>query len=97
MKAAVLTDSRSVPRFAGGGSLLDTGSQLQTTPRKGSIHTNGATLRSGMLNKIVGGFRAGYPTDAPQFGHAALVALCPATAGVPSAVPVTSFEGDPRA
>lgn len=58
---------------------------------------NGTTLRSGMLNKIVGWFRAGYPTDAPQFGHVALVALCPATAGVPSAVPVTSFEGDPCA
>jgi hypothetical protein len=55
---------------------------------------NGTTLRSGMLNKIVGWFRAGYPTDAPQFGHAALVALCPAAAGVPSAGPgVTSFRG----
>ena len=96
MKAAVLTDSRSVPRFTGVGRLVDTGSQLQTPPRR-SIHVNDNTLRSGMLNKIVGWVRAGYPTDAPQFGHVALVALCPATAGVPSAVPVTSFEGDPRA
>ena len=54
---------------------------------------NCTTLRSGMLNKIVGWFRAGYPTDAPQFGHAALVALCPAAADVPSAVHVTSFRG----
>jgi hypothetical protein len=30
------------------------------------------------LNKFVAWFRAGYPTDAPQFGYAALVALCPA-------------------
>ena len=58
---------------------------------------NGNTLRTGMLNKIVGWFRTGYPTDAPQFGHVALVALCPATAGVPSAVRVMSFEGDRRA
>ncbi len=97
MKAAVLTDARSVPRFTGAGSLLDTGSQLQNTTSKRSIHMNGTTLRSGMLKKIVGWVRAGYPTDAPQFGHVALVALCPATAGVPSAVSITSFEGDPRA
>ena len=35
------------------------------------------------LNKVVAWFRAGYPTDAPQFGHAALVALCPAGVYVP--------------
>ena len=35
---------------------------------------------NGMLNKIVGWFLAGYPTNAPQFGHAALLALCPETA-----------------
>jgi hypothetical protein len=35
MKAVVLTDSGSVPRFTGVGSLLDIGSQLQTPPRKG--------------------------------------------------------------
>jgi len=35
MKAAVLTDSRPVPRFNGVGSLPDTGSQLQIPPRKG--------------------------------------------------------------
>jgi hypothetical protein len=34
------------------------------------------------LNKVVAWFRAGYPTDAPQSGHAALFALCPAAAGV---------------
>jgi hypothetical protein len=30
---------------------------------------------NGMLNKVVAWFRAGYPTDGPQFGHAALLAL----------------------
>jgi hypothetical protein len=39
---------------------------------------NTTAFRSGKLNKVVAWFRAGYPTDAPQFGHAALVALCPA-------------------
>jgi hypothetical protein len=52
---------------------------------------NRTTIRTGMLNKIVGSFRAGYSTDAPQFGHVALVALCAAAAAVPSAVRVTSF------
>ena len=37
---------------------------------------------NGMLNKVVGWFRAGYPTDAPQFGHTALLALCGHVAGV---------------
>jgi hypothetical protein len=37
---------------------------------------------NGMLNKIVAWFRAGYPTDAPQFGHAAVLALCPEAARV---------------
>ncbi len=58
---------------------------------------NRTTIRTGMLNKIVGWFRAGYPTDAPQFGHVALVALSPAAAAVPSAVRVMSFRGDRRA
>jgi hypothetical protein len=48
---------------------------------------------NGMLKKIVAWFRAGYPMDAPQFGYAALVALSPAAAGVPSAVRVTSIRG----
>jgi|KBSMisStandDraft_5_1062788.scaffolds.fasta_scaffold152673_2 hypothetical protein len=37
---------------------------------------------NGMLNKVVGWFRAGYPTDAPQFGHTALLALRGHVAGV---------------
>jgi hypothetical protein len=37
---------------------------------------------NGMLNTVVAWFRAGYPTDAPQFGHAALVALCGPVAAV---------------
>jgi hypothetical protein len=53
---------------------------------------NRTTIRKGMLTKVVGWFRAGYPTDAPQFGHATLVALCPAAAA-PAAVSVTSFRG----
>ena len=34
------------------------------------------------LKKVVAWFRTGYPSDAPQSGHAALFALCPAAAGV---------------
>jgi hypothetical protein len=30
---------------------------------------------NGLLNKVAAWFRAGYPTDAPQYGHAALLAL----------------------
>ena len=37
---------------------------------------------NGMLNKVVAWFRAGYPTDAPQYGHAALLALSGHVAGV---------------
>jgi Protein of unknown function (DUF3349) len=37
---------------------------------------------NGMLNKVVAWFRAGYPTGAPQSGHAALLALCGHVAGV---------------
>jgi len=37
---------------------------------------------NGMLNKVVAWCRAGYSTDAPQFGHAALLALCGHVAGV---------------
>jgi len=54
---------------------------------------NTTAIRSGMLNKFVAWFRAGYPMDAPQFGHTALVALCPAAVRVPPAVHVTSFRG----
>jgi hypothetical protein len=36
---------------------------------------NVTTVLSGMLNKAVAWFRAGYSPDAPQFGHVALVAL----------------------
>ncbi len=42
---------------------------------------NGTMARSGMLNKAVAWLRAGYPPEAAQFGHVALVALCPAAAG----------------
>lgn len=50
---------------------------------------NRNAIRSGNLNKLtkVGAwFRAGYPTDAPQFGHAALIALCPTAVRVQSAL-----------
>jgi hypothetical protein len=36
----------------------------------------GIAIRSGM-NKAVAWLRAGYSPDAPQFGHVALIALCP--------------------
>jgi hypothetical protein len=52
---------------------------------------------NGMLNKIVAWFRAEYPTDAPQFGHAALLALCPEAASVLRRSASRRFEGDPRA
>jgi hypothetical protein len=39
---------------------------------------NTKAFRSDKLNKVVAWFRAGYATDAPQFGHTAIVALCPA-------------------
>lgn len=35
---------------------------------------------NGMLNKVVAWLRAGYATDAPQFGYAALLSLCPEAA-----------------
>ena len=38
------------------------------------------------LSRIVKFFRAGYPADAPQLGHVALIAMCPAAAGVGRAV-----------
>jgi hypothetical protein len=38
--------------------------------------------RHTFLSRIVKFFRAGYPADAPQLGHAALIAMCPAAAGV---------------
>jgi hypothetical protein len=38
--------------------------------------------RGRFLSRIVGFFRAGYPADAPQLGHVALIAMCPAAAGV---------------
>jgi hypothetical protein len=34
------------------------------------------------FSRIVGFFRAGYPADAPQLGHVALIALCPAAHSV---------------
>ena len=37
---------------------------------------------NGMLNKVAAWFRAGYPTDSPQLGHAALLALCGSVTGV---------------
>jgi hypothetical protein len=37
------------------------------------------TFRS---RRMVGFFRTGYPADAPQTRHVALLAMCPATAGV---------------
>jgi hypothetical protein len=43
---------------------------------------NATKVRSGMLNKTVAWLRAGYSPDASQFGHVALVALCPAAAPV---------------
>jgi len=46
-------------------------------------------FRSGTLNKFVAWFRSGYPADAPQFGHAALVALCPAGVDLHSVAGVT--------
>jgi len=54
-------------------------------------------VRSGMLNKIVGWFRAGYPQDAPQFGHVAVIALCPEAANVLRRSASRRFEGEPRA
>ena len=39
---------------------------------------NGNTL----FSRIVGFFRAGYPADAPQLGHVALIAMCPAAHSV---------------
>jgi hypothetical protein len=41
----------------------------------------GNMIRSGLLNKTVAWLRGGYSTEAGQFGHVALVALCPAPAG----------------
>lgn len=34
------------------------------------------------FSRIIGFFRAGYPADAPQRGHVALIAMCPAAHGV---------------
>ncbi|HTQ16290.1 hypothetical protein [Mycobacterium sp.] len=39
---------------------------------------NRTAVRSGMLNKAIAWLRAGYSPGAPQLGHVALVALCPA-------------------
>jgi hypothetical protein len=39
---------------------------------------NGYTL----VSRMVGFFRAGYPTDAPRLGHVALIAMCPAAVSV---------------
>jgi hypothetical protein len=48
------------------------------TTRQRSIKMNGHTF----FSRIVEFFRAGYPADAPQLGHVALIAMCPAAAGV---------------
>jgi hypothetical protein len=37
--------------------------------------------RNTFTSRIVKFFRAGYPADAPQFGHVALIAMCPSAAG----------------
>ncbi len=46
---------------------------------------NAIKIRSAMLNKTFSAalawLRAGYSPDASQFGHVALVALCPTTGG----------------
>jgi hypothetical protein len=42
---------------------------------------NTTQVRAGMLNKTVRWIRAGYSPNAAQFGHIALVALCPAAGG----------------
>jgi hypothetical protein len=38
------------------------------------------------FSRIIGFFRAGYPADAPQLGHVALIAMSPSAAGVVRAV-----------
>ena len=48
------------------------------TSLQGSIKMNGHTF----FSRIVGFFRAGYSADAPQLGHVALIAMCPAAARV---------------
>lgn len=42
---------------------------------------NATKVGSGILKKTVSWLRAGYSPDAAQFGHVALVALCPAAGG----------------
>jgi hypothetical protein len=54
------------------------GSQPQTPPAKGVFKMKGHTF----LSRIVEFFRAEYPANAPQLGHVALIAMCPAAAGV---------------
>lgn len=54
---------------------------VSTPSRNCKTGLEGVFKMQGMLNKIVVWLRAGYPKDAPQFGHAALVALCPASRG----------------
>ena len=34
------------------------------------------------FSRVIGFFRAGYPAGASQLGHVALIAMCPAAAGV---------------
>jgi len=38
--------------------------------------------RDTFVSRIAKFFRAGYPADAPQLGHIALIAMCPAGARV---------------
>ena len=52
------------------------------------------TFRS---RRMVGFFRAGYPADAPQRGHMALLAMCPAAAGVVRPSASSGFANDRRA
>ena len=52
------------------------------------------TFRS---RRMVGFFRAGYPADAPQRGHVALLAMCPAAAGAVRPSASSGFVNDRRA
>ncbi|MDT5368761.1 MAG: hypothetical protein QOC62_3192 [Mycobacterium sp.] len=54
----------------------------------------GHTFRS---RRMVGFFSAGYPADAPQRGHMALPAMCPAAAGVVRPSASSGFVNDRRA
>jgi hypothetical protein len=53
--------------------------------------------RDTFLSRIVGFFRIGYPADAPRLGHVALIAMCPAAAGVVRPSASSGFMSDRRA